>query len=1471
MDKSEIYNGNIKALKEKHPQIYEILKDSKPAYPYPYKKIINPQWEINISVEVPGTTGVLYYDESEKGIMADAVETLSSQTLKRNDLLMCIGIGLGYIPLAAAKTYPDIPKIVIIEPSIEAFEMAISMVDLTELFRYEKLEIYLEKATSPSRLVINHAEDFYIGICRRITHLPSRLIFGDKIICLENEINETINYMLTGWNTSRNFGETINDNGIHNLISLFNSITIDRLKDKFTNTPAIIVASGPSLEKDLDTIKQIEDKALILACDSSVRPLVDKNIIPHMFFSVDHKKMNFDKIKYDLDELRDSIFVYWMDTNIDSVRSFPGNRRVAVMSSNVFLNTIIRSILGYSFNLPGSVTSNSDIAVLTASYLGCNPIIVAGMDLAFSHGKDHTSGTVVKNHLNKKKLTLVEGLKGYPLYSIIPMVSGRIAFEKNIQIHDNEFIDVSLSGAFINGTKIKSLKEIRDTYLIKNHNFNDIIKQIDWTPSIDHKKVDKIMAKVIQLFKYLEENAKKQLVDVCSLKISMKKINKKQAIEKVQKSLDRLNQFKAKNKVGIILVNNYHNKDKLDIDKRVANIGLSEEMTIETLNHEALSIQIKFYRSIYIAARKAKIQLDSKNTYCNRITGIKEDIKEGNDKNKEILLLARQHAKEGMVWLAEKAYMSYLSDINVNDNEGAFSELIELYIEMRLYKKAINLVKYMEGKLKGNYNFEDIKLKVKQCTDNILESAKSKIHSEQCEDAKLNEASREIIEVLSVFPNDKLANELSEALKTIDSQKKKELISETEIIPSEKESHFLEEKAKLFIDRGENEKAIGIYIGLIENYPYKENIYNRCIGDLRFEEGDYKSALWHYNKGIRKFQEDKQLYNRIRFAAPFINATSIDFETNKNTTIIIIIDNLADINYQRNEQMPKVLSASNEIYFLCCSNEIKKAVDQIIRPLSGTKTQINTVVNTSLISSVNDIIKNSNGSAVLLMDYRSIGYYKKMAAVIPVAKKNKSIGLINIFSSNNVSIQKDGNRKTNSNHIHDSLPIRDHELIVAFRRDLLIKVGMFDEYFGNNISEACYDLRLRSDMEGFKSSIIMEESLYHTNYVGDQITPEFSEKWSDNSMPLNFKRKYEINRICSSALELLRKGEIEKTINQLVNGIKKYAECDLFYRVIAQILITEKRYKEAIEALDEIPESAKNMRLHIFQGYKNIWDSQTLRAYAMFYINEKDKAAEIAKSVLAISPQASKMHTLLGMISLSENGWGCKDSKRYFVEAIRHNRDFELPWFYLSEIIKHSKGDENKAYKLLRRAFFCNPENFNIANKYYEYGLHHNYCEDVISNIENAINIYSANKHLNFLLIDLMIKSKYYNRAMGHIEKCIVLFGKEDGIIDAALSIRNQLGPEIYHGKQKKTAVVNIDSEIDNLEIFLYELKSITNRIDFVDTGKFPDSRNIAAIFGASIISENSTNTNSYEWEFKHNDILNWLEETGKTAVCSCV
>src|SRR5205823_4255217 len=110
-------------------------------------------------------------------------------------------------------------------------------------------------------------------------------------------------YARTGLNTLIANGRRTAENITRNIGWYVASPSLARLKDRFKRSPAIIVSAGPSLRKNKHLLKDAAGKAVIVAVQTTLQPLLEMGIRPHFVTSLDYHDICtrfFEKLPPDL-------------------------------------------------------------------------------------------------------------------------------------------------------------------------------------------------------------------------------------------------------------------------------------------------------------------------------------------------------------------------------------------------------------------------------------------------------------------------------------------------------------------------------------------------------------------------------------------------------------------------------------------------------------------------------------------------------------------------------------------------------------------------------------------------------------------------------------------------------------------------------------------------------------------------------------------------------------------------------------------------------------------------------------------------------------------------------------------------------------------------------------------------------------------------------------------------------------------
>lgn len=158
----------------------------------------------------------------------------------------------------------------------------------------------------------------------------------------------------------------------------------------FPGVPALVVAAGPSLDKNLSDIVSLRDRALVMAVDTALRPLLSAGVQPDLVVAVDPSEANALHLT-DLPPCPETCFVAEGSIDPEALKRFAGRTfffRVADHHPWPWLRT--QGLDRQPLRAWGSVlTTAFDLALR----MGCGPIVFAGADLSYTDDRPYARGT----------------------------------------------------------------------------------------------------------------------------------------------------------------------------------------------------------------------------------------------------------------------------------------------------------------------------------------------------------------------------------------------------------------------------------------------------------------------------------------------------------------------------------------------------------------------------------------------------------------------------------------------------------------------------------------------------------------------------------------------------------------------------------------------------------------------------------------------------------------------------------------------------------------------------------------------------------------------------------------------------------------------------------------------------------------------------------------------------------------------
>lgn len=474
------YKINMEALKKYDYKLYSLMESTELNSKYFYGKP-GDEFEYNLYSK---EKDILFYDAINP--MEKVKQRVDSIDLDNVKSMILLGFGLGYeMKYISEEILPknSCEYIYIVEKEPEVFKAALYNFDFSDMFSQDRVKIYVGM----------NIEDLYLKFREYMSQNNRAVILMKVLGVIYNEVSLNIDrdyYLLTiekfkeaGMSMLHLFGNDPDDSliGIEymfkNLKTIINNPGINILYNKFNNTPAIVVASGPSLKKNIHLLKDIKNKAFIICAESTLKALLENGIKPNMVCSFERTFPTIDSLGgYKEEDIKD---VY-----LNAVPVIP-DKAFEVYKGPKFIT--YRDVSHFKWLdidkgiLPiGESTAN--MAFETAVALGCNPIILIGQDLAFGEdGKtthiDSAFGGADQQMYRDDNLIKIMGNNGEYIYTSDLWFRFLKIYERDIANYKGKCINSTEGGAYIYGTEVMPLKDSIDKYIKEDIFPEKIIKE----------------------------------------------------------------------------------------------------------------------------------------------------------------------------------------------------------------------------------------------------------------------------------------------------------------------------------------------------------------------------------------------------------------------------------------------------------------------------------------------------------------------------------------------------------------------------------------------------------------------------------------------------------------------------------------------------------------------------------------------------------------------------------------------------------------------------------------------------------------------------------------------------------------------------------------------------------------------------------------------------------------------------------
>lgn len=466
-----VYLRNMSLLWRFDPQLALRVDSVADSARLPLEPTRNGHW----TAQIASADGSPLYLHSRYDPEVEAERFAEGVTIDEHFCFVIGGFGLGYHLRAIHKRLTSECVVVVTEPSLALLAAALAAVDLSDLLGDGRLIVLTDadKARLHGRLS-PHTALMMLGT-QFVSHPASQRAAGPFHASMRRLITDYAAYSRTTIMTLLSNAEITCRNVAHNLARYVSTPPIDLLRDRFKGTPGIVVSAGPSLRRNVDLLAQAKGRAVICAVQTTLKPLLARGITPDFVTSLDFHEISGHYFE-GATGLEDVHLVAEPKATWHVLDGYPGP---VSLLFNDFARLLIGDELANRDGLPAGATV-AHLAFYLARYMGCDPIILIGQDLAYTGHVFYVPGVEIhrtwRSELNRfntletkewerivrnrKILRTVPDNNGQPVYTDDLLFTYLEQFEKDIVSTAARVINATEGGARIAGTEVASLADV---------------------------------------------------------------------------------------------------------------------------------------------------------------------------------------------------------------------------------------------------------------------------------------------------------------------------------------------------------------------------------------------------------------------------------------------------------------------------------------------------------------------------------------------------------------------------------------------------------------------------------------------------------------------------------------------------------------------------------------------------------------------------------------------------------------------------------------------------------------------------------------------------------------------------------------------------------------------------------------------------------------------------------------------------
>jgi hypothetical protein len=492
----DFFESNVQALCRTNPNLEPSLRQVRKQVDRSRFQVRGDGKGANMVQTLPSGERMLWYDEKTPHESCRQWVEGISRTEINGRVLTIVGLGLGHHIRALLEAMNDNTLCFVIETDASAFIVALESVDLSDLLSHPRVRFYIGADCAGAIQSLWNVG----GVSRLVCHSTQmvlypavRHVYAEFIEQLRQQLENAIERERMYTRTRIKVGERVVRHTLGNIRHIRCAPGLANLEKLASRMPCVLVSAGPSLSNDLEKLRSVADRVLIIAVNTACRILDSAGIAPDIVVVVDSSPLTLDHFQ-GVTPQPSTILLAEPRVPPAVLDMYEGQLALlnwALSEQPVQSGNALYQLLQQTTGEKGRISSWGSVSIScveVAWKLGCPRITLLGQDLSLEGDKTHAEGTMYDGAdiaFDKDAVATVKGMDGENRPTSLTLRLYKDILEQWVANSPVPVYNSACFGAAIEGVTRKSLEEVAASSPLDKAPLLTALKQFSPVPQSD--------------------------------------------------------------------------------------------------------------------------------------------------------------------------------------------------------------------------------------------------------------------------------------------------------------------------------------------------------------------------------------------------------------------------------------------------------------------------------------------------------------------------------------------------------------------------------------------------------------------------------------------------------------------------------------------------------------------------------------------------------------------------------------------------------------------------------------------------------------------------------------------------------------------------------------------------------------------------------------------------------------------------